>query len=69
MTALAPVVAVDKAKGYTHAVVSFRSVHRGLQRHYDKPYELMPAMQTNIALHLVTGLLLVAGYVIDNVLG
>jgi len=38
------------------------SVHRGLVAHYDKPYELMPAMQTNIGLHLVTGLLLVAGY-------
>ena len=46
-----------------------RSVHHGLQRHYDRPYELMPAMQSNIALHLVTGLLLVAGYVLDNVLG
>ncbi|MEY2478761.1 MAG: 1,4-dihydroxy-2-naphthoate polyprenyltransferase, partial [Actinomycetota bacterium] len=46
-----------------------RSVHRGLQRHYDRPYDLMAAMQTNITLHLVTGLLLVAGYVISNVLG
>jgi 1,4-dihydroxy-2-naphthoate octaprenyltransferase len=46
-----------------------RSVHRGLQRTYDKPYELMAAMQNNIALHFVTGLLLVAGYVLDNVLG
>jgi 1,4-dihydroxy-2-naphthoate octaprenyltransferase len=41
-----------------------RSVHRGLERHYDKPYELMAAMQTNIALHLVAGVLLVAGYVL-----
>jgi 1,4-dihydroxy-2-naphthoate octaprenyltransferase len=46
-----------------------RSVYRGLQRSYDKPYELMAAMQTNIALHLATGLLLVVGYVLDNVVG
>jgi 1,4-dihydroxy-2-naphthoate octaprenyltransferase len=38
------------------------SVHRGLVRHYDRPYDLMPAMQANIGLHLVTGLLIVAGY-------
>jgi 1,4-dihydroxy-2-naphthoate polyprenyltransferase len=46
-----------------------RAVHRGLQRSYDRPYELMAAMQTNIALHLATGLLLVVGYVLDNALG
>ena len=38
------------------------AVHRGLNRNYDRPYELMSAMQTNIGLHFVTGLLLVAGY-------
>lgn len=43
-----------------------RSVYRGLKRHYDRPYDLMPAMQTNIGLHLVAGVLLVLGYVIDN---
>jgi 1,4-dihydroxy-2-naphthoate octaprenyltransferase len=42
-----------------------RRVSRGLTKHYDRPYELMPAMQSNIALHFVTGLLLLAGYVID----
>ncbi|HZN14861.1 MAG TPA: prenyltransferase [Acidimicrobiales bacterium] len=42
-----------------------RKVHRGLVRHYDRPYDLMPSMQANIALHLVTGLLLLAGYLID----
>jgi hypothetical protein len=31
---------------------------------YGNPYALMPTMQSNIVLHLVTGLLLVAGYVI-----
>ncbi|HET6810412.1 MAG TPA: UbiA family prenyltransferase [Acidimicrobiales bacterium] len=39
-------------------------VWRGMRSHYDRPYELMPAMQTNIALHLLTGLLLVAGYLL-----
>jgi 1,4-dihydroxy-2-naphthoate octaprenyltransferase len=39
-----------------------RRVHRGLARDYDRPYELMPTMQANISLHLVTGLLLIAGY-------
>jgi 1,4-dihydroxy-2-naphthoate octaprenyltransferase len=44
-----------------------RRVHRGLARHYDRPYDLMPSMQANIALHLITGLLLLAGYVVDLV--
>ena len=39
-------------------------VRRGMRAHYARPYELMPAMQTNIALHLFTGLLLVAGYLL-----
>jgi len=34
---------------------------QGLREHYDDPYEVMPALQTNILLHLATGLLLVAG--------
>jgi 1,4-dihydroxy-2-naphthoate octaprenyltransferase len=46
-----------------------RSVHRGVERNYDRPYELMPAMQNNIALHLATGVLLVIGYVLDNLVG
>jgi len=41
-----------------------RSVYRGITASYEQPYALMPAMQTNIALHLFTGLLLVAGYVV-----
>jgi hypothetical protein len=32
---------------------------------YGQPYALMPVMQTNIGLHLFTGLLLVAGYLAD----
>ncbi len=40
-----------------------RSVYRGIRANYEQPYALMPAMQTNIGLHLFTGLLLVAGYV------
>jgi len=39
-------------------------VRRGLRAHYAQPYALMPAMQANIGLHLLTGLLLVAGYTI-----
>ncbi|HEX2506448.1 MAG TPA: prenyltransferase, partial [Gaiellaceae bacterium] len=39
-------------------------VVRALRESYDNPYALMPAMGKNIQLHLVTGLLLVLGYVI-----
>jgi len=39
-------------------------VLRALRDAYDKPYVLMAAMGKNIQLHLVTGLLLVVGYVI-----
>jgi 1,4-dihydroxy-2-naphthoate octaprenyltransferase len=39
-------------------------VWRGLRAHYTDTYALIPAMQTNIVLHLVTGLLLIAGYTI-----
>jgi 1,4-dihydroxy-2-naphthoate polyprenyltransferase len=40
------------------------SVYRGLQEYYESPYQLMPKMGTNVQLHLVTGLLLILGYVI-----
>ena len=39
-------------------------VRRALRDSYENPYALMPAMGKNIQLHLVTGLLLVVGYVI-----
>ena len=39
-------------------------VRRALREFYDQPYALMPAMGKNIQLHLVAGLLLIAGYVI-----
>jgi 1,4-dihydroxy-2-naphthoate polyprenyltransferase len=39
-------------------------VVRALREAYDMPYVLMPAMGKNIQLHLVTGMLLVLGYVI-----
>ena len=39
-------------------------VWKGLRAHYGNPYALMPTMQSNILLHLLTGLLLVIGYVI-----
>ncbi|HLM94845.1 MAG TPA: prenyltransferase [Acidimicrobiales bacterium] len=42
-------------------------VWRGLRAHYGEPYALMPTMQSNIVLHLLTGLLLVIGYVISVV--
>jgi 1,4-dihydroxy-2-naphthoate octaprenyltransferase len=45
-----------------------QSVHQGLARNYERPYDLMPAMQSNIALHLVTGLLLLVGYIVDLLL-
>ncbi|HWC13673.1 MAG TPA: 1,4-dihydroxy-2-naphthoate octaprenyltransferase [Actinomycetota bacterium] len=43
-------------------------VYRGIDSHYDSPYELMGAMGKNIQLHLFTGLALVAGYIIAIVL-
>ncbi len=43
-----------------------RWVGRGLADHYDRAYDLMPAMQANIGLHLLTGLLLVAGYLVSR---
>lgn len=39
----------------------------GIKASYDSPYGLMGPMQTNIGLHLVAGLLLVAGYVLATV--
>ncbi len=39
-------------------------VYRALRESYDQPYALMPAMGKNIQLHLATGVLLIAGYVI-----
>jgi 1,4-dihydroxy-2-naphthoate octaprenyltransferase len=38
------------------------SVARGLASSYEDPYALMPTMGKNIGLHLMTGLLLFAGY-------
>ncbi len=46
-----------------------RKVVRGLRASYASPYGLMPVMQTNIALHLFTGLLLIAGYLLDVLVG
>jgi len=39
-------------------------VVRGLRANYDNPYALMADMAVNIKLHLYTGLLLIAGYVV-----
>jgi 1,4-dihydroxy-2-naphthoate octaprenyltransferase len=46
-----------------------RTVVLGLRASYAHPYGLMGVMQTNIALHLFTGLLLVAGYVLAVLVG
>ena len=39
-------------------------VYAGIQKHYDSPYELMATMGRNVQLHLLTGLLLFAGYIV-----
>jgi 1,4-dihydroxy-2-naphthoate polyprenyltransferase len=39
-------------------------VYRALRDRYEQPYALMPAMAKNIQLHLATGLLLIAGYLV-----
>ncbi len=39
-------------------------VYRGLQDHYESPYQLMPFMGKGVQLHLAAGLLLLVGYVI-----
>lgn len=46
--------------------LAFR-VYRGIQEHYDRPYDLMPAMAQNIQLHLSVGMLLFAGYAVTAV--
>ena len=40
-------------------------IHRGLRDSYDSPYGLMGAMGFNIALHALTGLLLIVAYILD----
>jgi 1,4-dihydroxy-2-naphthoate octaprenyltransferase len=42
-------------------------VYAGIQRYYNSPYELMAVMGRNVQLHLATGVLLFAGYVIAAV--
>jgi 1,4-dihydroxy-2-naphthoate octaprenyltransferase len=39
-------------------------VWRGLRAHYTDTYALIPTMQRNVTLHLLTGLLLIAGYTV-----
>ncbi|HEX6509794.1 MAG TPA: prenyltransferase [Chloroflexota bacterium] len=36
-------------------------ITRGINRHYDRPYEVMQTLQDNIVLHLATGALLIGG--------
>jgi 1,4-dihydroxy-2-naphthoate octaprenyltransferase len=40
-------------------------VTRGIRESYEDPYALMPTMAANIKLHLFTGLLLFAGYLVS----
>lgn len=42
--------------------------YRGLAPNYEAPYRLIPVMQNNVVAHLVTGLLLVAGYLVAALL-
>jgi 1,4-dihydroxy-2-naphthoate octaprenyltransferase len=44
-------------------------VSRGIHQFYDSPYGLMAFMGTNVKLHLYTGLLLLAGYLVALYLG
>lgn len=39
-------------------------VYEGIKAHYTSPYELMATMGKNVQLHLVTGMLLFAGYIV-----
>jgi len=39
-------------------------VYDGIRTHYDRPYDLMATMGQNVQLHLVTGVLLFAGYMV-----
>jgi 1,4-dihydroxy-2-naphthoate octaprenyltransferase len=41
-------------------------IARALDRYYESPYELMPHLGTNVQLHLYTGLLLICGYVVAD---
>lgn len=43
--------------------------YRVARVHYDHPRELTPANAATIQLHLVTGLLIVAGYVVQGIVG
>ncbi len=42
-------------------------VYRGMQQHYDRPYDLMADMGKNVQLHLVSGMLLFLGYIVQLV--
>jgi len=46
------------------AVPLVLQVYRGIHQHYDSPYTLMAFMGVNVKLHLYTGLLLLAGYLV-----
>jgi 1,4-dihydroxy-2-naphthoate octaprenyltransferase len=39
-------------------------VYDGIRAHYNRPYDMMAAMGQNVQLHLLTGVLLFAGYIV-----
>ena len=39
-------------------------VYDGIRAHYNRPYDMMAAMGQNVQLHLLTGVLLFAGYMV-----
>ena len=41
-------------------------ITRGIDRHFDRPYEVMQSLQDNIVLHLTTGALLIAGVLVGR---
>jgi 1,4-dihydroxy-2-naphthoate octaprenyltransferase len=43
--------------------------YRPLAERYELPYALIPVMQSNVVTHLVTGLLLVVGYLVATLVG
>ncbi|MGH2592473.1 MAG: 1,4-dihydroxy-2-naphthoate octaprenyltransferase, partial [Anaerolineae bacterium] len=64
---IARVMPVATLLGLLTLPMAFRAFNT-LRRHYAYPYRLIPANATTIFLHLLTGLLLFAGYVIGGII-
>ncbi len=65
LTGLMPVTSLAALVAAPLAV----AVYRGLERHYDDPYALMPVMARNVALHGLVGAMLVGAYAAAVVFG